>query len=65
MANRSYDARYPPRPGEQARDDDLRYQRFIHALSAAGLGNAERAEACAVAVLCTVERRITGGEART
>ncbi len=64
MANRPYDARYEPRPGEQAREDELRYQRFLSALAGAGRGNAERAEACAVAVLCAIERRITGGEAR-
>lgn len=64
MANRRYDARWEPRPGEQAREDDLRYQRFVGSLSRQGLGNAERAEACAVAVLCAVERRITGPEAK-
>lgn len=64
MANRPYDARYEPRPGEQAREDDLRHQRFLRSLTAAGLGDAPRAEACAVAVLCALEQRITGGEAR-
>jgi uncharacterized protein (DUF2267 family) len=64
MANRSYDARYEPRPGDQAREDEFRYQRFIRSLSNAGLGRAERAEACAVAVLCAFERRISGGGAR-
>ncbi|HYD42148.1 MAG TPA: DUF2267 domain-containing protein [Anaeromyxobacter sp.] len=64
MANRSYDAQYEPRPGEDAGQEELRYQRFLRALRAAGLGNAERAEACAVAVLCTLEQRLTGPEAR-
>jgi uncharacterized protein (DUF2267 family) len=64
MANRPYDARFEPRPGEQAREEELRYQRFIGALVSAGAGNTERAEAAAVAVLCEVERRISGGEAR-
>jgi len=64
MANRSYDAEYEPRPGESAGEEELRYRRFLRALGAAGLGNPERAEACAVAVLCTLEQRLTGPEAR-
>lgn len=64
MANRPYDAQYEPRPGESAGEEELRYQRFLRSLTAAGLGNAERAEACAVAVLCTLEQRLTGPEAR-
>ncbi|HEX9291414.1 MAG TPA: DUF2267 domain-containing protein [Anaeromyxobacteraceae bacterium] len=64
MANRPYDASYEPRPAEQARDDELRYQRFLAALERAGLGSRERAEQAAVTVLCAIERRITGPEAR-
>ncbi len=64
MANRPYDASYEPRPAEQARDNELRYQRFLAALERAGLGSRERAEQAAVTVLCAIERRITGPEAR-
>ncbi len=39
MANRPYDARYEPRPADQARDEDVRYQRFLGALQAAGTGS--------------------------
>lgn len=63
MANRPYDARYEPRPGEQSGDDAIRYGRFLDQLGRAGLGNRERCEQVAVAVLCQLERRISGGEA--
>ncbi len=33
MSNRPYDAKYEPRPGEQARGEELRHQRFLDALS--------------------------------
>lgn len=64
MANRPYDARYEPRPGEQSGDDTLRYERFLDQLRRAGLGSRERCERVSTAVLCQLERRITGGEAR-
>jgi uncharacterized protein (DUF2267 family) len=64
MAQRPYDARYEPRPGEQAFDEELRYRRFLDSLVRSGLGNAQAAERAAVAVLCNLEQRISGGEAR-
>jgi uncharacterized protein (DUF2267 family) len=64
MANRPYDAAYEPRPGEQARDEQLRYQRFLAALARGGLGTTERSERAAVVVLGLVEQRLTGPEAR-
>lgn len=64
MSNRPYDARYEPRPGEQGREEELRYQRFLGALQRAGIGSAARAERAAVTVLCALERRIGGTEAR-
>jgi uncharacterized protein (DUF2267 family) len=64
MSNRRYDAQYEPRPGEQAHQQEQRYARFLERLGAAGLGSRERCEAAAVAVLCTLERRISGPEAR-
>jgi uncharacterized protein (DUF2267 family) len=64
MAQRPYDARYEPRPGEQAFDEELKYRRFIDSLVRAGLGNAQAAEQAAVAVLCNLQQRISGGEAR-
>ncbi len=64
MANRPYDASYEPRPAEQAREDDLCYQRFLGALQAAGVGPRDRAEHAAVSVLCALEQRIGGLEAR-
>jgi uncharacterized protein (DUF2267 family) len=64
MANRPYDAEYEPRPGEQAASDQQRYRQLLQRLARHGLGNAERAESTAVAVLCSVQRRLSGGEAR-
>ena len=64
MSNRPYDARYEPRPGEQAAGEELRYRRFLDALGRAGLGSAERTERCTVAVLRHLEARLTGPEAR-
>jgi uncharacterized protein (DUF2267 family) len=63
MANRPYDAEFEPRPGEQSAQDAQRYEHFLSALSRAGLGSRDRAEQVAVAVLCQLERRISGGEA--
>jgi uncharacterized protein (DUF2267 family) len=64
MANRSYDAKYEPRPGEQAREDELRYQRFLGALARGGLGSTERAQRAAVAVMSVLEQHLPGPEAR-
>jgi uncharacterized protein (DUF2267 family) len=64
MSNRRHNATYEPRPGEQAREEELRYQRFLSALARGGLGTPERAERAAVAVLGLVEQRLTGAEAR-
>lgn len=64
MANRPYDANYEPRPTGQAREEELRYQRFLAALARDGLGTPERAERAAVAVLGLVEQRLSGPEAR-
>jgi uncharacterized protein (DUF2267 family) len=64
MANRPYDAKYEPRPGEQAREEQLRYQRFLGALARGGLGTEERAERAAVAVLSVLEQHLPGPEAR-
>lgn len=64
MANRSYDANFEPRPGEQAQDSALRYQRFLGDLQRAGLGSAQRAEQIAVTVLGMLEQRISATEAR-
>ena len=64
MSQRPYDASYEPRPGEQSFDDELRYRRFLDGLVRSGLGNAQAAERAAVAVLCTLEQRVSGGEAR-
>jgi uncharacterized protein (DUF2267 family) len=64
MAHRPYDARYEPRPGEQAFDEELKYRRFLDTLIRAGLGNTQDAERAAVAVLCNLEQRISGGQAR-
>ena len=64
MANRPYGADYEPRPGEQARDSELRYERFLDGLQRAGLGNAQRAEQTAVIVLGMLEQRISAPEAR-
>ncbi len=63
MSNRRYDANYEPRPAEQARQEELRYQRFLAALERAGVGNRSRAEQAAVAVLGAIELRIGGAEA--
>ncbi len=63
MANRPYDARYEPRPADQARDEDVRYQRFLGALQAAGDASREQAEGAAVSVLRALEQRIGGAEA--
>ncbi len=64
MSNRPYDANYEPRPADQAREEGLRYQRFLGALARGGLGSPERAERAAVAVLGVVEQRLSGPEAR-
>jgi uncharacterized protein (DUF2267 family) len=64
MANRPYDANFEPRPGEQSRDSELRYQRFLVELQRAGLGSAQRAEQIAVTVLGMLEQRISAPEAR-
>jgi uncharacterized protein (DUF2267 family) len=64
MSNRPYDASYEPRPGEQAREEELRYRRFLGALARGGVTTSERAERAAVAVLGQVELRLTGPEAR-
>ncbi len=64
MSNRPYDANYEPRPGEQAREEELRYQRFLDALSRQGVGSPKRAEQAAVCVLGHLEHRISGPEAR-
>jgi uncharacterized protein (DUF2267 family) len=64
MANRPYDAKYEPRPGEQAREEELRYQRFLGALARGGLGSSERAERAAVAVLSVLEQHLPGPESR-
>jgi uncharacterized protein (DUF2267 family) len=63
MSNRPYDANYEPRPADQAREEGLRYQRFLAALARGGLGSQERAERTAVTVLGLVEQRLTGPEA--
>jgi uncharacterized protein (DUF2267 family) len=64
MANRPYDAQYEPRPQESARDEARRYESFLGALARAGPGPRDRAERIAVGVLCPLERRLSGGEAR-
>jgi len=63
MANRPYDAEFEPRPGEQADVDARRYESFLAALVKGGLGPRDRAERIATSVLCTLERRISAGEA--
>jgi uncharacterized protein (DUF2267 family) len=63
MANRPYQANQAPRPGEQAAEDERRYRRLLQALARAGLGEQRAAEA-ASAVLCALEQRLSGGEAR-
>ena len=63
MSNRPYDASYEPRPNDQAREEELRYQRFVSMLVRDGLGSRERAEQAAVTVLCALERRLSGPEA--
>jgi uncharacterized protein (DUF2267 family) len=62
MSNRPYDANDEARPTDQAREEGLRYQRFLEALARGGLGSAERAERTAVTVLGLVEQRLTGPE---
>jgi uncharacterized protein (DUF2267 family) len=64
MANRSYEAEFEPRPAEQARENEVKHQRFLDRLVRAGLGNAEAAERAAVVVLAALEHRISPGEAR-
>lgn len=64
MANRPYDATYQPRPADGARDDGRRHETLLSALERAGLGPRERAERTVAGVLCTLERRMSGGEAR-
>jgi uncharacterized protein (DUF2267 family) len=64
MSNRPYDAQYEPRPREQAFEEQQRHQQLLLQLARAGLGGAERVQACLVAVLGLLERRITGPEAR-
>lgn len=64
MSNRPYDASYEPRPAGQAREEELRHQRFISALQRAGLGGAPEAEKAAVTILGSLEQRLTGPEAR-
>jgi uncharacterized protein (DUF2267 family) len=64
MSNRPYDARYEPRPAEQAREEELRYQRFLSALVRGGLGSTQRAERAAVVVLGLLEQRLSAPEAR-
>jgi uncharacterized protein (DUF2267 family) len=63
MGNRPYDARFEPRPGEQSREQELRYERFLDALRQGGLGTNERARQAAVTVLGALEQRIPGPEA--
>ena len=64
MSNRPYEATYEPRPGDQARDEELRYQRFLSALQRAGLGAPRRVESLAVTILGALEQRLSGAEAR-
>lgn len=65
MPNRPHDAEHPPRPDEQAGTEAGRYEAFLDALARAGLGPRERIERIAAGVLCRLERRMTGGQARS
>lgn len=65
MPNRPHDAGFEPRPGEQAGTEAARYEAFLGALERAGLGPRDRIERIAAGVLCTLERRMTGGAARS
>jgi hypothetical protein len=45
LSHRRHEARDEPRPAEQAREEELRYQRFLLALERAGLGSRQREQA--------------------